>query len=214
MTDSETAKQPGPVLYDRKARWSDCDAQGIVYNPTYLIYWDDAFSDYMDAIGLPWNEMTARGDDVVLARAEIDYRSSARMGQVIRTSARVVKVGNSSITFEYRTVNAANGDLLAEGRQIQVIVDHDTMRQAARVCVTSKATVQANESDLFRAVRDGVLSWDKVSELGDVILGDAPGRTAPDEITLFKLQGLGIMDLAVGLRVYEALKDSASVQRI
>ena len=117
MTDSETAKRPGPVLYDRKARWSDCDAQGIVYNPTYLIYWDDAFSDYMDTIGLPWNEMTARGDDVVLARAEIDYRSSARMGQVIRTGARVVKIGNSSITFEYRTVNAASGDLLAEERR-------------------------------------------------------------------------------------------------
>ena len=128
MTDPDTAKRPGPILYDRKARWSDCDAQGIVYNPTYLIYWDDAFSDYMDAIGLPWNEMTARGDDVVLARAEIDYRSSGRMGQIIRTSARVVKIGRSSITFEYRSVDATNGDLLAEGTQIQVIVDHDTMR--------------------------------------------------------------------------------------
>lgn len=128
MTDTGSARGPVPVLYDRKARWSDCDAQGIVYNPTFLIYWDDAFSDYMDAIGLPWDEMTARGDDVVLARTEIDYRSSGRMGQVIRTSARVLKIGRSSITFEYRSVNAATGDLLTEGRQIQVIVDHDTMR--------------------------------------------------------------------------------------
>ena len=58
------------------------------------------------------------------------------------------------------------------------------------------------------------LTWDGVCELGDVILGNVPGRTAPDEITLFKLQGLGIMDLAVGLRAYEAVKDSASVQRL
>ena len=77
-----------------------------------------------------------------------------------------------------------------------------------------EATVEANESDLFRAVRDGALDWDGVCELGDVILGKTPGRTGAEEITLFKLQGMGIMDLAVGLRAYEVLKDSASVQRI
>ena len=104
----------------------------------------------------------------------------------------------------------ANGD----STRVREEIDRDTMTRAARVCVTSRATVEANGSDVFRAVRDGVLGWDGVCELGDVILGNAPGRTAPDEITLFKLQGLGIMDLAVGLRAYEALKDSASVQRI
>ncbi len=104
----------------------------------------------------------------------------------------------------------ANGDKT----RVREEIGHDTIRRAARVFVTSKATVQANESDLFRAVRDRVLSWDGVSELGDVILGNAPGRTASEEITLFKLQGLGIMDLAVGLRAYEVLKDSGKAQRI
>ena len=103
----------------------------------------------------------------------------------------------------------ANGDKT----RVREEIDHDTISRA-RVCVTSKATVQANESDLFRAVRDGVLNWDGVCELGDVILGNAPGRTGAEEITLFKLQGLGIMDLAVGLRAYDALKDSSMVQRI
>ncbi len=104
----------------------------------------------------------------------------------------------------------ANGD----STRVREEIDRDTMTRAARVCVTSRATVEANGSDVFRAVRDGVLGWDGVCELGDVILGNVPGRTAPDEITLFKLQGLGIMDLAVGLRAYEALKDSPAVQRI
>ncbi len=104
----------------------------------------------------------------------------------------------------------ANGD----STRVREEIDQDTMTRSGRVCITSKATVEANESDVFRAVRDGVLTWDGVCELGDVILGNAPGRTTPEEITLFKLQGLGIMDLAVGLRAYEVLKDSASGQRI
>jgi len=129
---------------------------------------------------------------------------------ITATSAQSPVFEGRSLRPGMHVTSIANGDKT----RVREEIDHDTIRRAARVCVTSKPTVQANESDLFRAVRDGVLDWDGVSELGDVILGNAPGRTAPDEITLFKLQGLGIMDLAVGLRAYEALKDSSSVQRL
>ena len=127
MTDPSTAT-PRPITYDRRIRFSDCDAQGIVYNPNYLVYWDDAFTDYMDAVGCSWDFMVSMGDDVVLARTEIDYRRSAAMGQVARTTARVVRIGRSSIVFEYLTADADTGETLVEGRQVQVIVDHDTMR--------------------------------------------------------------------------------------
>ena len=129
MTDPSIAPGREPVIYSRRLRFSDCDAQGIVYNPTYLVYWDDAFTDYMDAIGCPWNFMVANGDDVVLARTEIDYRRSARMGQVVSTTARVVGIGRSSITFEYLTTES--GETVVEGRQVQVIVDHETMQPKA-----------------------------------------------------------------------------------
>ena len=129
MTDPSIAPGREPVIYSRRLRFSDCDAQGIVYNATYLVYWDDAFTDYMDAIGCPWNFMVANGDDVVLARTEIDYRRSARMGQVVSTTARVVGIGRSSVTFEYLTTES--GETVVEGRQVQVIVDHETMRPKA-----------------------------------------------------------------------------------
>lgn len=117
-----------PVVYDRKIRFSDSDAQGIVYNAAYLVYWDDAFTDYMEAIGCPWKRMTDAGDDVVLARTEIDYRASAVIGDTARTMVKVTRIGSSSITFHYRTANAATGETLVEGSQIQVIVDHETFQ--------------------------------------------------------------------------------------
>lgn len=117
-----------PVVYDRKIRFSDSDAQGIVHNAAYLVYWDDAFTDYMEAIGCSWKRMTAAGDDVVLARTEIDYRSSAAIGDTARTRVNVTRIGNSSITFRCQTVDAATGRTLVEGSQIQVIVDHRTFQ--------------------------------------------------------------------------------------
>ena len=129
---------------------------------------------------------------------------------ITATNAQSPVFEGRSLRPGMHVTSIANGDKT----RVREEIDRDAMTRAAKVCITSKATVQANESDVFRAVRDGALTWDGVSELGDVILGNVPGRTAPEEITLFKLQGLGIMDLAVGLRAYEALKDSASVQRL
>jgi ornithine cyclodeaminase/alanine dehydrogenase-like protein (mu-crystallin family) len=80
--------------------------------------------------------------------------------------------------------------------------------------LTSKETVCVNESDVFRAVRDKVLSWDRVHEISSLLLGQVPGRTDEKQITLFKLQGTGIMDVAVGLRAYERLKASNLAQRL
>ena len=129
---------------------------------------------------------------------------------ITATNAQSPVFEGRSLRPGMHVTSIANGDKT----RVREEIDRDAITRAAKVCITSKATVQANESDVFRAVRDGALTWDGVCELGDVILGNVPGRTAPEEITLFKLQGLGIMDLAVGLRAYEALKDSASVQRL
>ena len=116
---------PQPVTYDRKIRFSDSDKQGIVFNANYLVYWDDALTDYMDAIGLPWDDLNAHGDDMVLARTEIDYRRSAVVGDTARTTIRVTRIGRSSIGFALETINLATGETLVEGKQIQVTVDHE-----------------------------------------------------------------------------------------
>ena len=153
------------------------------------------------------------GADLDLEATAVNSPESALDGAdivITATNAQSPVFEGRSLRPGMHVTSIANGDKT----RVREEVDHDTIRRAARVCVTSKATVEANESDLFRAVRDGVLDWDGVCELGDVILGNAPGRTSAEDITLFKLQGMGIMDLAVGLRAYEVLKDSENAQRI
>ena len=102
----------------------------------------------------------------------------------------------------------ANGDK----NRVREEIDDITLRRCAPIVVTSKDTVCANESDIYRAVRRGLISWDEVHEMGELILGSVKGRTDRNQITLFKLQGLGIMDLAIGWRAYERLKDSPAVK--
>jgi alanine dehydrogenase len=46
-----------------------------------------------------------------------------------------------------------------------------------------------------------------VTELGHILLGDAPGRESPDEITVFDSTGLAVQDLAVAALVYERYRE-------
>ena len=55
------------------------------------------------------------------------------------------------------------------------------------------------QADLFEPVSQGITSWDKIADLGELVAGKAKGRSNPREITVFKQnsdQGVGFMALA------------------
>ena len=56
--------------------------------------------------------------------------------------------------------------------------------------------------ELTGAVNAGLVTRDRVTELGAVLAGDAPGRPGPDAVTLFDSTGLAIQDLAVAVAAF------------
>jgi alanine dehydrogenase len=77
--------------------------------------------------------------------------------------------------------------------------------ELARVSAFCDDWEQASHAgDLARAVDANLVAREHVTELGAVLVGAAPGRSSPDEITAFDSTGLAIQDLAVALAAYEA----------
>jgi ornithine cyclodeaminase/alanine dehydrogenase-like protein (mu-crystallin family) len=58
--------------------------------------------------------------------------------------------------------------------------------------------------ELTGAVEAGLVTRDQVAELGAVLTGSHPGRSAPEGVTLFDSTGLAIQDLALCLALIEA----------
>lgn len=106
------------VTYERKVRYSDTDAQGIVFNGNYATYFDDTMTDFFELIGYRWDEV-----EVVLGRLEVDFRSPARLGETLVTGARVERIGTTSFTVHLATWEKESDRLVAEAKQIQVVVD-------------------------------------------------------------------------------------------
>ncbi len=62
--------------------------------------------------------------------------------------------------------------------------------------------------ELTGAVTAGLVTRDRVTELGAVLAGDAPGRPGPEAVTLFDSTGLAIQDLAVAMAAFDAWEDN------
>jgi ornithine cyclodeaminase/alanine dehydrogenase-like protein (mu-crystallin family) len=63
--------------------------------------------------------------------------------------------------------------------------------------------------ELTGAIEAGLVARDRVTELGAVLAGEAPGRPGPAAVTLFDSTGLAIQDLAVARAAYDAWRAGA-----
>ncbi|MEU9145024.1 ornithine cyclodeaminase family protein [Streptomyces sp. NPDC048349] len=89
-------------------------------------------------------------------------------------------------------------------------IDDATVVEAL-VCVESRqaalAPLPAGSNDLLMPIRDGLITADHVhAELGELISGSRPGRTAPDQITLYKSVGVAVQDAAATALVLAAAR--------
>jgi alanine dehydrogenase len=82
----------------------------------------------------------------------------------------------------------------------------------AKARVVTDLTEQCSYmGDLHHAIRAGTMQVADVhAELGDLVSGRKPGRTAPEEITLFDASGVGIQDVAASVRAYTLAREGAA----
>ena len=105
--------------------YGDIDAMGHLNNVAYLRYLVWARQKY-------WLGMRGSSDfldiDFVVARIEIDYRSSVTMGEVLDLEVHVSRIGDSSFDFSYR-ITGPDGRLVAEAKTTQVSYDWKSRRK-------------------------------------------------------------------------------------
>jgi ornithine cyclodeaminase/alanine dehydrogenase len=82
-------------------------------------------------------------------------------------------------------------------------LDDAVLERAAFVCCDSREQSQGESGDLIGPVAQGILSWDDIGELHDVVAGKKLGRTADDDIVVFKSNGIAAWDIAAAARVVE-----------
>jgi acyl-CoA thioester hydrolase len=110
-----------PFRHVEAVRFRDLDALGHVNNAVYLTYFESARIAY-------WLHTTRRSGldalDMILARAEVDFRSPLAYGESVEISVGATSLGRSSFVLEADMHERASGRLVAESRKVLVHYDH------------------------------------------------------------------------------------------
>jgi alanine dehydrogenase len=131
------------------------------------------------------------------------------------TPEAVVKGMDVVITSTNARDPLFNGNWLEPGAHVNAIgsnalirreIDDTTVRRSALIVVDSKEQARLECGDLLGPLERGLIHWEQVRELGDVVAGLIPGRRQASDITLFESHGLAIWDLAAGMVVYDAAR--------
>jgi alanine dehydrogenase len=126
-------------------------------------------------------EAAVRDADVVIAVT--NSREPVVSGQWLQLGAHVNAVGANRL----------------EAREL----DDEVIRRSSFVCVDSIEQAKIEAGEMCTPIESGVLTWDRVRELGDVIAGRVGGRANRNDVTLFKSLGIAVEDVALGAWVFE-----------
>lgn len=132
--------------------------------------------------------------------------------QAVDSAEQAVREANIVVTVTTAREPVLRGEWLAAGTHINAVganfphrreLDDATMARVSRVVVDSKEQSQEEAGDLIIPFGREPTRWEQVDELHQVLSGRRPGRQRPDEITLFKSNGIALWDVATAAHVYE-----------
>ncbi|MBE0599581.1 MAG: acyl-CoA thioesterase, partial [Desulfuromonadales bacterium] len=77
----------------------ECDLQGVVNNAVYLHYLEHARHEYLKTLGLDFASLARQQINLVLVRAEIDYKSPLRSGDRFWVGLRIERLSRLRFVF-------------------------------------------------------------------------------------------------------------------
>lgn len=110
-------------------RWMDQDPYGHVNNVQYYSFFDTAVNEHLiRSAGLDVRESREIG---LVVDSQCRFLKELSFPQTVHAGLRVLRLGNSAITYEIGLFRDAEVDPAALGRFVHVYVDRETRRSVA-----------------------------------------------------------------------------------
>jgi acyl-CoA thioester hydrolase len=114
--------------YLLRVRYSECDAQKIVFNSRYGDYIDLAVVEFIRALG--YGSVLIEGSlDYQLVKQTVEWKAPARFDQVLAVTVRATRLGNTSFTLATEFRVHGQDRLLAQGETVYVLVDAQSLEK-------------------------------------------------------------------------------------
>jgi len=122
---SDAGNQPGIFGESRlRVRYAETDQMGVVYHANHFVWFEIGRVELMRQLGFTYRDMERKhGCFIPVVDARCRYKAPARYDDEIIVRTRLKNVRESVIQFAYELVRAGDGELLAEGETMHMIMD-------------------------------------------------------------------------------------------
>lgn len=115
-----------------KVRYAETDMMGVVYHANYLLYFEEARTDFLDKVGFPFIEFEKRGYLCPVYEVSLKYGEPLRYGEDAYVLTSVVENRPTKTTY-LQQVFRADADPtvdrpLVSGHVTACIVDKETFK--------------------------------------------------------------------------------------
>jgi acyl-CoA thioester hydrolase len=95
--------------------YEDTDCGGVVYYANYLKYFERARTDYLERHGFSVAKLAKEGTVFMVVRAELEYKSPARLGETLVIDTVLSEQGKASVLFSHVIREKTSGRVVVEG---------------------------------------------------------------------------------------------------
>jgi alanine dehydrogenase len=143
--------------------------------------------------------------------------------EAVSSAQEAVRGADIVVTSTNSTDPVLDGSWLAPGMHINAIganfpqkheLDGTAVRRCDIIVADSREQSKIEAGDLIQMYGDDKRRWDNVIELSEIVAGRVPGRSNPEQITLFKSNGIAIEDIVVAGRIYEIAKETGTGRQV
>ena len=137
-------------------------------------------------------------------RLKIPVRAAGSSAEAVHGAEIICAATTSSEPVLFGTDIAAGAHVNAIGanHMRKRELDDAAVLKADIVVVDSIEQSRQEAGDLVLGFATDEARWNHVSELSVVVSGKSPGRARPEQVTLFKSNGIAAWDLAAAMRVF------------
>jgi acyl-CoA thioester hydrolase len=118
-----------PFFEELKVRFSETDAQGVVHNAVYLVWFEIARVAYLGQFPGGYKGLVEQGVDATTTEASVRYLDGTRFDDVLRIHVRARDVRGSRFKFEYAVERVSEPHaIVADGWTTHACVNAETLR--------------------------------------------------------------------------------------
>ncbi len=134
----------------------------------------------------------------------------------VTTAQQAVEVADILVTATTSPDPVFRAEWLRPGCHINAIgsnwpqrreLDVSTLQLSSLIVTDSREQARIEAGDLIIPANEGLLDWNEVYNLADVIVSYAPQRELPDDITLYKGVGIALEDIATAAHIYRLARE-------